>query len=62
MGGLSHRVYYSESTCQHIDRTKGLPKRDSTGKNHTMEPFQPPFILLLDRSEECTFVTQVSLK
>jgi len=60
-GSIAQTVYYADSDlCDTVvDTTKGYPKRD-LDKNGKMKPWEPPFILMVDRGS-CTFVQKVRL-
>lgn len=60
-GSIAQTVYYAESDlCEaDVDTSKGWPKREND-KNGKMKPWDPPFILMVDRGG-CTFVKKVRL-
>ena len=57
-GSIAQTVYYADSDlCDpNVDNTKGYPTRET--KKGKMEPWQAPFILMVDRGG-CTFVKKV---
>jgi hypothetical protein len=57
-GSIAQQVYYADSNlCDaNVDKRRGYPERSV--KDGQMEPWQSPFILLVDRGD-CTFVQKV---
>lgn len=53
-------VIYAESdACSGLDVTQGLPARPLDPTTGLMEAWKGPFILMVDRGGECSFVEKV---
>lgn len=58
-GSIAQNVYYADSElCDLSDTNRGYPTRERDPETNLLKPWQPPYVLMVDRGT-CSFVQKV---